>query len=88
MLLFSIDELKVLGEVWRANGGNATGLADKLDSPRRPMAFTRDEAALLAPAMDAWLDGIPKNIEGGVMLSQSELQIIRKLLSLTAGSAI
>jgi hypothetical protein len=84
MLLFSIDEIQVLGEVWKAHGDGDTSLAGKLDNPRRPMAFTQDEAARLAPAMDAWLGNLPKNIEGGVMLGQSELQIVRKLLAGTA----
>lgn len=81
MLLFSIDELQVLDQVWRAYGdGDAVQVA-KLDNSRRPMAFTSDEAARLAPARDAWLENLPKNIKGGVMLGQSELQIIRKLLA-------
>ena len=81
MLLFSIDELQVLDQVWRAHGDGDAALASKLDNPRRPMAFTSDKAARLAPAMDAWLENLPKNIEGGVMLGQSELQIVRKLLA-------
>ena len=86
MLLFSIDEPQVLGEVWEAHSDGDAGLAGKFDNPRRPMAFTSDEAARLAPAMNAWLDALPKNIEGGVMLGQSELQIVRKLLSMTASA--
>jgi hypothetical protein len=81
MLLLAIDELQVLAEVWQAHGDGDAGMAGKFDNPRRPMAFTSDEAAQLAGAMDAWLENLPKNIEGGVMLGQSELQIIRKLLA-------
>ena len=36
--------------------------------------------------MHAWLEHLPKTIEGGVLLGQSELQVIRKLLSLAAGA--
>jgi hypothetical protein len=81
MLLFSIDELEVLGEIWQAHSDGEASLAAKFDDPRRPMAFTGNESAQLAGAMDAWLESLPKNIEGGVMLGQSELQIIRKLLA-------
>ncbi len=94
MLLFSIGELQVLRAAWDAQRGDsaadadaAAALAGKLDGGRGPRAFTQGEAALLAPAMDAWLERLPKTIEGGVLLGQSELQVIRKLLSLAAGAA-
>ena len=94
MLLFSIGELQVLRQAWDAHRADAAAdtdavaaLAGKLDGGRGPRAFTGAEATLLAPAMDAWLDRLPKTIEGGVLLGQSELQIIRKLLSLAARGA-
>ena len=92
MLLFSIGELEVLRAAWDAHRGDsaadpeAAALAGKLDGGRGPRAFTGAEGLLLAAAMDAWLERLPKTIEGGVLLGQSELQIIRKLLSLAAGA--
>ena len=62
-------------------------MADKLNGGRGPKAFTRGEAALLAPAIGAWLDSLPKNVEGGVMLGRSDLEVVRKLLTATAGRA-
>ena len=94
MLLFSIGELQVLRAAWDAHRGDpaadtdaAAALAGKLDGGRGPRAFTRAEGLLLAAAMDAWLERLPKTIEGGVLLGQSDLQVIRKLLSLAAGAA-
>ena len=98
MLRFSIDELRVLAEAWKlywerpdadaavpADPALAASVTEKLCAPKAPKFFTRDEALLLAPAIDGSLDRKPRNIEGGMMLGQSEVLIIRKLLTL-AGS--
>ncbi len=98
MLQFSIDELRVLAEAWSlyrerpdadaavaADPALAASVTEKLRAPKAPKFFTRDEALLLAPAIDGSLDRKPRNIEGGMMLGQSEVLIIRKLLTLAGG---
>ena len=97
MLQFSIDQLRVLAEAWskyrerpdaNATFPNHPALAatvtEKLRAPAKaPRFFTRDEALLLAPAIGGCLDRKPRNIEGGMMLGQSEVPIIQMLLTLT-----
>ncbi|GEM_PF-4489881 len=100
LLQFSIDELRVLTEAWSqyrertdadAESADEPALAasvtEKLRAPKAPRFFTRDEALLLAPAIDGSLDRKPRNIEGGMMLGQSEISIIRKLLALARGES-
>ena len=84
MLHFSIDELRVLAEAWKLywEGRDAPSVGEKLDAPKAPKFFTRDEALLLAAAFDRFLAHKPRNIKGGVLLDQSEVSIVRKLLKL------
>ena len=84
MLQFSIDELRVLDEAWKLywEGRDAPAVSEKLEAPKAPKFFTRDEALLLAAAFGRFLEHKPRNIEGGMMLDQSEISIIGKLLML------
>ena len=84
MLQFSIDELRVLAEAWKLywEGRDAPAVSEKLEVPKAPKFFTRDEALLLAAAFGRFLKHKPRNIEGGMMLDESEISIIGKLLML------
>ncbi len=46
MLRFSIEELRVLTEAWSQyrEGRDAPSVGEKLDAPKAPKFFTRDEA--------------------------------------------
>ena len=84
MLQFSIDELRVLTEAWKLywEGRDAPSVGKKIETPKAPKFFTRDEALLLAAAFERFLAHKPRNIEGGVLLDQSEISIVGKLLTL------
>ena len=86
MLQFSIDELRVLAEAWKLywEGRDAPAVSEKLEAPKAPKFFTRDEALLLAAAFGRFLEHKPRNIEGGMMLDKSEISIVGKLLTLAA----
>ena len=84
MLQFSIDELRVLAEAWKFywEGRDAPSVGEKLDAPKAPKFFTRDEALLLGAAFGRFLEHKPRNIEGGMMLDKSEISIVGKLIKL------
>lgn len=86
MLQFSIDELRVLAEAWKLywEGRDAPALGEKLEAPKAPKFFARDETLLLAAAFGRFLVHKPRNIKGGMMLDQSEISIVGKLLTLAA----